>query len=610
MIKRVIVQHTVVFVFFLLLAILFTYPGIIRMSTHIIGDGVDTIEYYSYFYAVKENLLHGKPPLWPTDTYRYPIGVNTSLSDGRIFVVLGGLLSFILPGVTAYNVLLLFFFVLNAYAAYYFCRTITSRYDLGLLGGVLYGFSTWVIMNGYGAINVFLMFSFPLLGAILVSIIKNGITSASPYRFVLGMYLVALSSAEGLMLGAISLVIDGLLVIILLPKTAYRLLQTGKKQVWHVINAAAIFIGALYITFPHHVQRLLSEDFPSSGALFATPPFPLSAFFIPPINNYKSLLTSVAANLGVQFPYVSWWNETLYIGVPVFVLLFMAVLGFRKSKWLQLALVSTALYFGIIISGLFYRNTPFPGIPFWLLYPFVYITDHYDYFIMLFWVYAMIAIVLGLKTLQTKRWFVYGAILLLCVERVNLGYPGVDASFLHGKSYANVVASLPGKAVLDIPIDTYTGYNLLPYQYRKPIVGGMVHWFGDGSRERSFVGQPDVARFACGLDPWYTFPTNHMVPIDYEKSKELNYVFASRMKDEGIDTVVIHKKWYYREQCATVREQVAMQFSGLTKDEAGVHDDVWAEINRHADGAGAVRFIRIFDNADVIIYQLDRTAEK
>ena len=179
-----------------ILTALIIYPAVKSVHTNIIGDGVDTIEYYSYFSAVKYNITHKLPPLWKTQIYRYPVGVNTSLSDGRLFVLLGGLLSFVLPSVLSYNLLLISFFVLNGFVSYLFYKSLSGSIFLGFLGGIINGFSYWVIMNGYGAINVFLMFGLPLLGLVIQSVIRHGLNLNNIFRIFVGLYILSLCSAE------------------------------------------------------------------------------------------------------------------------------------------------------------------------------------------------------------------------------------------------------------------------------------------------------------------------------------------------------------------------------------------------------------------------------
>jgi hypothetical protein len=221
-----------------------------------------------------------------------------------------------------------------------------------------------------------------------------------------------------------------------------------------------------------------------------------------------------------------------------------------------------------------------------------------------FWVFSAGMITLGLKELHIQPKIVYLIVIVLCIEKLNIGFPSVSAEFLQGAQYAGVVAQLPGKAVLDVPIDTYTGYNLLPYAYKKSIIGGMVHWFGDGARERSFVAQPELARFSCGLDPWYTFPVYKISPFDINASDKLNTKLLTMLEDNGIRTIVIHKKWLYKSECRFMREQIAALIPDMSQNEAGVDETIWNEIHKTPSGNSTITFRRVYSDEDAIIYQI------
>jgi hypothetical protein len=92
--------------------------------------------------------------------------------------------------VVASNVLAMLAPALGAWAAFLLCREITDRPWPSLVGGYLYGFSTYEIAQMHGHLNLFLMFPVPL-AAYLVVRFAHGNLSRRRFEWWLALVLVA-----------------------------------------------------------------------------------------------------------------------------------------------------------------------------------------------------------------------------------------------------------------------------------------------------------------------------------------------------------------------------------------------------------------------------------
>ena len=596
-------QHLGAVAFYLLSAIIFTHPAILKFTTHIIGDGGDTLEYYSYILAFKNSVLRAEVPLWFTSVFRYPVGVNLSLTEGRIFVLIGGMLSLFINSVVVYNALIWTSFVLNGYISFLFYRKFTTKPLLAILGGFINGFSYWTLINAFGSISVLLMFGFPLLGLATLRAYKRRLGFPNPYLIGLAFYVLALCNTVQFIIGVFCVFVTVLLCLIFFHQKFIFMFKEIKYNLTHVI-AAAIFTVLLYsLTFPYHIVRLFGGGL-TMGTFFAAPKVPPTALFIPPASIYTSIIPFWLNLRGVKFPEITWWYSSLYIGLAVFLLLGVSLFNLQKSNTLKLLFSSSLIYLLFMLIGYTYIPTQMPGLPTWFLYPLYYFTNNYHYFIMPFWFFAAGAIVLVLDIIHTKKSTIIILLMILFIERVNVGFPITDINYIRGLSYTKIIRGLQGNAVLDIPLDVFSSYNILPFEYNKPIVGGLVHWYGDGEKERYLLNKPEIARFSC--DP-YSFQDPQparISPFDLGKTQSINRSLISLLRQKGIQIIVIHKRWFYEEKCRFMREQAAGIFTDMSKEEAQVSEYVFSLIHSSTNLVGDDVLKRVYTNKDVFIYQI------
>ncbi|MEI6043808.1 MAG: hypothetical protein WCS37_05395 [Chloroflexota bacterium] len=148
-------RELVVIVFFLGLALAFTWPLALHFREAIPGDGQDGWQMVWNLWWVRYALEHGQNP-FQTDLLFYPQGTGLYL---HALNALNGLLS--LPvqylaggAVAGYNFIVLFSLTFAAYGAFCLARYLWSNSGAALIAGVAFGFSTYHFAHLLGHLNL------------------------------------------------------------------------------------------------------------------------------------------------------------------------------------------------------------------------------------------------------------------------------------------------------------------------------------------------------------------------------------------------------------------------------------------------------------------------
>lgn len=598
-------QHMLAIGTYIIISIILTFPAVLHFNTHIIGDGGDTLEYYAYFSIVRDNIQNGRFPLGHTPVYRYPNGLDASLSDARLFVVVGSILSLVINSIVVYNMLILSVFVVNGFVAYLFYKLLSGNYVLGLMAGLLYGFSYWTLSTAYGSISKVCIFGFPLIGLIIVKSLNEGFKFKHIYYVAIGLYISSLCSITQLQQSLVILCIFSLLTFIVVPSSFKRVLFLIKNNTVHLLLSLAFLETLLFISFPTHLIKLLGENVDVGSKLFGNGQMQNPLIYVYVSNKFFHGIVFDIFRQYINIPTDwQWYQSTFYIGIVPLLFIFLSIQFLKKSNVLLLFFLNTIVY-ALFMQVTYVQNSMVtPEAAGWILYPIQYFLNHSDYFMPAFWFFAIGTIVLYFKISKVGRVILCLLLLFFLIERYYGNYPTVDIAQAKGATYASVVRRLSGKAVLDILIDVFTGYNLLPFSYEKPIVGGSLHWFGDGEKERSILGRSEIARFSCRGENWQDTRPFQIVPYDSQETTVLNSKFIPLIKELDIKTVVIHKEYLYKDECRYAREQVVGLFPDISCGEINISDEVCRIIHaphQHLKNP----FIRIFSNNDVFVYQLN-----
>lgn len=126
---------------YLVLTVIFTFPLIIKLKTHIPGDGGDSLSYYWKLWWFGRSLLELKTnPIFCNYIF-YPFGSNLGLDT---FIVFNGILSIPLQVffnlAVSYNVIVLLSFVLSAYGCYLLANYLVRDRLAAFIAGLVFSF--------------------------------------------------------------------------------------------------------------------------------------------------------------------------------------------------------------------------------------------------------------------------------------------------------------------------------------------------------------------------------------------------------------------------------------------------------------------------------------
>lgn len=151
-------------VLFALAAIVFTWPLVLHLRTHMVGWAYDNslFVWTLHWFGRALFALHTNP--FHTTAIFHPEGCSLWLHTNALWKVLLALPLWPLVGaVTLYNLMVLLSLWLSALAAWALCRAVTRSRAAALLGGFVYGFGPWQTFHMQGHLNLVSMEWLPLV---------------------------------------------------------------------------------------------------------------------------------------------------------------------------------------------------------------------------------------------------------------------------------------------------------------------------------------------------------------------------------------------------------------------------------------------------------------
>ena len=540
-----------VFLFYFLCAIIFTYPAIFHLKDMVIGDGGDGYEFLTYQYIVADNLKKGKLPLAYTNILRYPIGFYPGVADGRLFVLTGGLLNLFLKGVLAYNLLILLFFTINGFVSFLFFNKLIHSYRLGILGGLIYGFSYYTLSKGIGHPNLLPIFGFPLLGFFLIKTLERPKDLINYLYLMISVFIISLSSLQYFFICCSALLVFSLIGFFIYRKKCFAILYMFYKNKKIIILLLTSFLIIFFIFFKQYINAYLTGNFiyPTIDS-FTTCKLLVSYFlpnnFIPTFlgTAFKNIIPASINNI----------ESTLFLGFLEILLFIFFIIKPSKTLFEKFILLLTITFFIISLGiGIYKKGIILPYFFLSFIFPFKAVMETERFFV-IFYLFLTSTILLLLKNSSRKMNFFTLIILLIIMERFTLNYP-LSAS-LKAK-YQDIVTKLPGEAVLDIPILLYgnniwqkTVYNSLPFYYQKKITGGLLHQYADISLRKQFLDYSGAMNFFCQQD----FSQNQ----DLLEKREIINNMLIVLKDNKVNIIVVHKEHLYKEECRNVNNLISL----------------------------------------------------
>lgn len=527
----------------LFLSVLLSRMFLINPVTDLYGDFGDKYEFFSFQQIIAEKLRSFEYPFVHSDVMRYPVGFEFGHGyDGAFAAVTGALFSFIIPPILSYNITILLILTINFLCVYILFRYIsTNRSSLIVfIASAIFAFSPYVFARiNAGHMNLALIGGFPLVVYGVLKAwkkIQEGTDRVAIGDFLvigLGIFLLAAGSLQYLIIAAELFILGALLVAIVF----FRDLRTyfmmfirtllpvfnNRRFVISIVAAAILTVAALLTVYGGYAVGMARGTFvygfDYQEFVDCCIPQP-SDLFIP--NIY----------LGKMWGYL---NKSLYSVERVVT---MGVVEWLLAGWLVAKEQNRRLRILMILCVVAYAVLTLN----WINMP--------------YWPEGGRSIVvvtlafLAIGLMRNYSWNRYAGgivVTLLVLERVLMT---MHATPPLPTELGDLVASQPGKAVLNIPISKYLpSRSVLPYVYQKNIVDGYFHDTAENEQATSFIKREFIDRYICDEEKAEPDELSYG-RTDLEKSLQL-------WRSLDIRTIVVHKDPRYEkflyESCRNVR---------------------------------------------------------
>jgi hypothetical protein len=313
-----------------------------RLPTCACGDLVQGVWFLRW---TSFALLHGHNPFL-TDYIDYPSGVN--LAQNTSMPLLGVVVApftWVFGPVAGLNVLLWLSFPVSASAGFVACRRWARWVPAAFVGGLLYGFSPYMIGQGAGHLNL-LFVPFPPL--ILLAADELLVRQRwSPRRT--GVTLGLLGAAQFLVSPEIfgSTLVVATIGVVVLALTAPR---QFRRRVRHALGGLvwAVPVCGLIIGYPAYLE--IAGPGLVVGSAHGSYPFPddLLSPVVPDANQLFAPSAWVA--VGNRFVVGDIVENGGYLGIPFLALLCVAVVQYRREAIVRFAAVM-AVAAGVLSLG-------------------------------------------------------------------------------------------------------------------------------------------------------------------------------------------------------------------------------------------------------------------
>jgi hypothetical protein len=506
--------------FFCVLLVIYSWPLLTNLNNVLIGADNDVfINPWADWWTAKA-LREPQYQLWHTDYLFYPQGADLIYhSFSHLNTAVSLLLQSFMGPIPAYNLTILFNYLLTSLAAFQFTRYLTGSVIAGLLAGVIFAFNTHYIYQSAHPVLVSIWcipwFSLYLMRAIRENKIRYALIAAIFY------FLAACVSI--------------LLLIIL--------------SLWAAVFTLHLFFSSGRATFPYRLFLIFS--FVSFILIFPLI-YPLlketisqgqSDFII----TARSSLPSDIATF-ITPPWIRWEPRGVYLGLPI---LFLLLITRPKAGWWWAALIISCL----IVIG------PYPiwaGEPLtitlpWSL-PIVSLLRHahrlnilvsFSLAVLAGYSWVELAQYLRRRSLQPTVVTLIGLlfILLVYIDYTPHPFPRVGAQV--SAFYTDFLAEVPNEVALaTIPFGRQEDKHYLFYQtfHQHPITGGVVSRPLPGTY--SFIEGNPILQAGTIEDAPISIPI---------VAQEL-----SSLAEQNIGYLVIHKNLMLETQVAAWRAALPM----------------------------------------------------
>lgn len=539
-----------------ILALILTYPLILKANTHIVGissarmgGGSDYFGWLNILWwfdkAATELFIN---PSYNSYVY-YPVGMDHSIGSFLAFHLIP--ITHILGTVATYNVYVIVTFIFSGFSAYLLAKFLTNDTKASFIVGIIYSFSPIHFAHAItGHMNIISIHWIPLYVIFLFKMVKDK-KRTNTYLCAIFFSLSCLSSWYF----TVPLVVFSMLYIFGLVYIKRKDLTKNftrdlVREVMVFLLISVIIIGPFafvliknMITNPHMYKPL--SDFIQFSA-------DVLGFFVP--SPHHTILGEYTWNTAYQYFTGNTGESTTYIGYTVLVFAFFAVWKVKKTKVKFFALSSLTFFILSLgptphYKGAYNINIVFPYMLVYYLPFFSMARVPSRLVIMLMLTLAILAgygistILKRIKNTNLKRivCILVGSIIIF--EFLAIPIPMTDSAV--SAFYYQIARVKEDYAVLEVPVNRISNYLYYQSVHGKKLVGG------DSERESY---------------PFFEFI--YKTPIFQNfKLPQANYTLLSGCLDQNISElgktvlgyynvryVIIHKDMVSNEELEALKE--------------------------------------------------------
>ena len=325
------------FVYFLVSFIYFALPIINHFTTCIIASATnDTTAPLQFLYWWPYSILHGINPfvsqyIWvPTGA---PLALTFSIS--LISIILSPI-TLMFGYFTTYNIIAILAPVLAAFSTFLLCREFINKFFPSLIGGYIFGFSSYLLGQMIAHIAFILIFPIPLALYFIVKWFKNSLSNKLLIIALTAIFVFEFSS--NLEIFATATFFGGLTFLL-----AFFILNKELKYRFLLLlqNIIISYVLTILIVLPY-IFYLVKQW--GAYPQIATPP---SVFSVDLLNYiFPTKITYFGSKIFYQLsqsfhePFV---ETGAYIGLPLIIIIIATTIKFFKNEYIKLISIITIL---------------------------------------------------------------------------------------------------------------------------------------------------------------------------------------------------------------------------------------------------------------------------
>ena len=334
-------------------------------GTRMAGKGGDVADEAWFLAWVPYALLHGHNPL-VTDWGNYPLGVNgVANTSVPLLGLLGTPVTLAFGAVVTVTLLFTLAFPLSCLSAYALFRYWIRWRPAAFAGGLLYGFSPYLVAQGLGHLNLVFVPLPPLIFLVLCRIVGPGSHAGRRRPWAWGVLLAVLCVAQFFI--SIEVLASTVIVGVTGLLAAAACWPAAVRERWKpVACVAGVAAGVTAVLLVYPVWLLVAGPERIVGPVQETSLYRgnLLALVIPD----SSMYFRVARFVPLADTFSGNTSENgLYLGIPLVLLLIAGAINLRRRPVMKIAVVVTAVAFVLALGSRLtvgryvWQAVPLPG---------------------------------------------------------------------------------------------------------------------------------------------------------------------------------------------------------------------------------------------------------